>query len=470
MQVDVHAQSLAGKSGVTFRKMFLDYQSQNGGNISNFGNYRQGYELGYTRRFTDKFGLSIPLRYGVVDTHREDINDLRKRIFSGDVQLQYHFYADGRKFIPYLLAGAGGVMETEGETNVQFPVGFGFNIRIAPRAAIVWQSEYRKSLKDGRDNLQHGVGFNYYFGVSPKDMEEKIAEKLDTDMDGTPDEMDLCPTEFGAKELNGCPDSDGDMVANYLDKCPDVKGLAKFDGCPDTDGDGIPDAKDDCPTVAGTEINRGCPEVIVKEKDTDGDGVPDTKDLCPDQKGTAANDGCPDTDGDGIPDKTDKCPTKPGLAIYGGCPDTDGDGIDDSRDKCPNLAGTVANEGCPELKIEDKKTLEVAMQAVQFQTGSAVLKPESNIVLNQIADILRKYPDFNMAISGHTDNTGNSVINQSLSDKRAKACYDYIIKQKIDSSRLSYAGYGESRPISTNDNEKGRTLNRRVEFNMVPRE
>nr|HMU05517.1 OmpA family protein [Saprospiraceae bacterium] len=117
-----------------------------------------------------------------------------------------------------------------------------------------------------------------------------------------------------------------------------------------------------------------------------------------------------------------------------------------------------------------KKTLDIAMQAVQFQTGSAVLKSESNIVLRQISDIMNRYPDFNMNISGHTDNTGSSTANQSLSERRAKACYEFLVKQGISADRMSFTGFGESRPISTNENEKGRTLNRRVEFNMIPRQ
>lgn len=179
--------------------------------------------------------------------------------------------------------------------------------------------------------------------------------------------------------------------------------------------------------------------------------------------------GCPDRDSDGVADFEDKCPDKPGLRIYYGCPDTDGDGIDDSRDKCPDTAGSVASDGCPEIRKEDRKTLEIAMQAVQFQTGSAVLKQESNVVLNQIVDILERYPSFNMTISGHTDNTGSAPANQTLSERRAKTCYDYLVARGIAPDRLSHAGYGESRPISTNETEKGRSLNRRVEFNLVPR-
>lgn len=469
----LYAQNPQLKSGVSFKKLFLDYQSQNGGTLTGFKDYRHGYELGYQRQLTNNIVLNFPLRYGLVNSHIDSLASVSKSILSLDAQFQYQFFKEGRRFIPYLMAGIGGVHETEGEFNIQIPAGLGLYVKVGPKAYITLQTEYRYSLAEDRNNLQHGIGFTYLLGKLTEEEEKKPEEmvKLDSDNDGIVDELDLCPNAFGPKELNGCPDKDGDSVPDYLDKCPESKGLKQFGGCPDTDGDGIADNEDECPNVAGTLANKGCPEEPkVKVMDSDGDGVSDDKDKCPNEKGTEATMGCPDTDGDGITDKDDKCPTKPGLKIYNGCPDTDGDGIDDSRDKCPNVAGTVANEGCPEIKMEDKKTLDIAMQAVQFQTGSAVLKSESNIVLRQISDIMNRYPDFNMNISGHTDNTGSSTANQSLSERRAKACYEFLVKQGISADRMSFTGFGESRPISTNENEKGRTLNRRVEFNMIPRQ
>ncbi|MFZ1525852.1 MAG: OmpA family protein [Saprospiraceae bacterium] len=461
-------QNPAHKSGITFKKLFLDYQSQNGGNITNFKDYRHGYEIGYQRMLTNNVTIAIPLRYGVVNS--DSINDFKKRIASLDAQFQYRFETSGKRLTPYVFAGAGGVYEDSGEFNVQIPAGLGFYFRIAPKAYFHWQSEFRYSFTENRNNLQHGLGFTYLLGKSTESAmttEKDKMTKIDSDNDGIADDLDLCPNAFGPKELNGCPDKDGDGVADYEDKCPESKGLKQFMGCPDSDGDGIPDNEDECPNIAGVAKNKGCPE---KAADADGDGIPDSEDKCPNDSGNAAVGGCPDKDGDGVADKDDKCPDKPGLKIYYGCPDTDGDGIDDSRDKCPNIAGTVANDGCPEITKEDKKTLEVAMQAVQFQTGSAVLKPESNIVLSQIADIMGRYPDFVMTISGHTDNVGSESANQILSEKRAKACYDFIVKKGVIASRISSTGYGESRPITSNVNEKGRSLNRRVEFNLIPRQ
>ncbi|MBK9257996.1 MAG: OmpA family protein [Saprospiraceae bacterium] len=460
------AQNPEMKSGISFKKLFLDYQSQNGGEFSKFKDYKSGFEIGYHRNLNSNLNLVVPFKYGVVNSHNDSIRTIQKSIAGLDAQIQYMFNTSGSRIQPYVMAGAGGVMEFEGEFNVQIPVGLGLFFRVSPNTYFNFQSEYRYSLADNRNNLQHGLGFVYLFGRSEPKPELPVVEMKDSDNDGVVDELDLCPNEFGLRQFNGCPDKDDDGVPDYLDKCPDVKGLKEFAGCPDTDGDGIPDHEDECPKVAGIKALKGCPT-----PDRDGDGVPDDIDKCPDVAGLKENNGCPiaDRDGDGVPDDVDKCPDKPGLKIYNGCPDTDGDGIDDSRDECPETPGTVANNGCPEMAVEDKKTLDVAMRAVQFQLGSAVLKPESNAVLRQIADIMRRYKDFSMTISGHTDNTGSSPANQLLSEKRAKACYDFLIKEGISSSRMSFAGYGESRPISTNENEKGRALNRRVEFNMIPR-
>ncbi|MBC7884674.1 MAG: hypothetical protein H7X99_04325, partial [Saprospiraceae bacterium] len=250
----LEAQNPVFRSGITFKKLFLDYQSQNGGNISNFKDYRHGMEIGYQRLLTNNIGISLPARYGVVESFRDSIKGLTKTILSLDLQFQYHFTAEGRRVIPYLTAGAGGVYETEGDFNIQFPVGIGFNFKLASNAFINIQSEFRYSLSENRNNLQHGLGFLYLFGKTAEPEPVIIPEEIvkpDSDNDGIIDELDLCPNAFGSREMNGCPDKDGDNIADYLDKCPDQNGLKEFNGCPDSDADGVSDNEDECPKVAG---------------------------------------------------------------------------------------------------------------------------------------------------------------------------------------------------------------------------
>src|SRR5690606_4439453 len=135
----------------------------------------------------------------------------------------------------------------------------------------------------------------------------------------------------------------------------------------------------------------------------------------------------PDRDGDGIEDRYDDCPDVPGLTAFAGCPDTDGDGIPDPKDACPNTAGPASNNGCPVIEKADREVLTFAMRAVQFELGKATLKPDSYSILNQIVNILKKYPDYHLVIEGHTDNTGSADVNQRLSESRAKSCYDYLV-------------------------------------------
>lgn len=469
LYIPVVAQTPTYKSGVTFKKLFLDYQSQNGGGLLNFKDYRHGFEIGYQHNFANNFSINIPLKYGNIDKIDDSTSVEYTPILGLDAVVQYHFYKPERIVSPYVMAGAGGVLELGGNFNMQFPVGAGLIFRITPNAYFNYQAEYRFSVAEYRNNLHHGFGFIYLFKQKTKEDKPAEDEKpliKDTDGDGVVDELDLCPNEKGIPSLKGCPDKDGDGVPDYQDKCPDKAGPQIYNGCPDTDGDGIPDHEDECPNVTGSKANRGCPFT-----DRDGDGITDDQDKCPDKAGLPENEGCPesDRDADGIPDSIDKCPDAKGLRVYQGCPDTDGDGIPDHEDECPKLPGSVANNGCPVIAKEDKQTLDIAMQAVQFETGSAVLKSESNSILRQVANIMERYPDFNMVISGHTDNVGRPAYNQTLSERRAKTCYEFLVREGISASRMNYAGYGDSRPIATNATDKGKSLNRRVEFNLIPR-
>ncbi|MEO0472066.1 MAG: OmpA family protein, partial [Bacteroidota bacterium] len=216
-----------------------------------------------------------------------------------------------------------------------------------------------------------------------------------------------CPEEFGLKELEGCPkpDSDGDGILDEVDDCPEVAGLAEFKGCPDSDGDLVPDREDDCPNEKG-------------------------------------------------------------ILDLGGCPDRDGDGVKDDADKCPDLAGTAELSGCPEIEEEVKEQLEFATKSVQFESASNVLKTSSYAVLDTIVSIMNEYTGYHLRASGHTDSRGEVGPNQLLSEKRAKACIDYLISKGIDPERVESVGFGESKPIADNINRAGRAKNRRVEFEL----
>jgi len=105
-------------------------------------------------------------------------------------------------------------------------------------------------------------------------------------------------------------------------------------------------------------------------------------------------------------------------------------------------------------------------KTILFDTGKATIRQESYAVLQSIVDIMKEYPNTYFVIEGHTDSVGSDKSNQTLSDNRAKSVRDYLVTIGMDGSRLSSVGYGESRPIATNNTKAGRQQNRRVEISL----
>jgi len=101
---------------------------------------------------------------------------------------------------------------------------------------------------------------------------------------------------------------------------------------------------------------------------------------------------------------------------------------------------------------------------VLFQTNETVLLSSSFFELDVIAEHLKKNPQTQIEIIGHTDNSGNEKINRRLSTERAKAVADYLASKNIDRSRITYKGWGSLKAIAPNDTEEGKKQNRRVEF------
>jgi OOP family OmpA-OmpF porin len=203
----------------------------------------------------------------------------------------------------------------------------------------------------------------------------------------------------------------------------------------------------------------------VIQTDADGDGIIDSLDACPQIPGVVQFKGCPvpDRDGDGIYDAEDVCPDVKGIIEYKGCPmpDKDMDGVADSLDKCPELAGSAMNGGCPETAVL-RSIFNWAAQNIFFENDSHRLLPRSFPALDSVAGILKKYAIVQLTIEGHTDNVGGVQYNQSLSEKRADAVLQYLLKAGIGSNRLKAAGYGQQQPIADNGTPEGRAVNRRV--------
>lgn len=140
--------------------------------------------------------------------------------------------------------------------------------------------------------------------------------------------------------------------------------------------------------------------------------------------------------------------------------DGDNDGVLDADDKCPDSkpGEVVGPDGCPQSVVID-------LRGVNFEFDKSDLTAESVAILDQAVDVLNRYPAMKVEVAGHTDAIGTDAYNQGLSERRAKAVYDFLTGKGIDASRLSGPnGYGEAQPIDSNDNADGRARNRRTEL------
>ena len=127
------------------------------------------------------------------------------------------------------------------------------------------------------------------------------------------------------------------------------------------------------------------------------------------------------------------------------------------KDKLKGSGVAVERTGQGEIKL-------VAPENITFDTNSSIIKPRFENSLDKVAEVLLKYPESDIIISGHTDSTGNDSRN------RASSVASYLISKGVRSSRINSVGYGSRQPIASNSTESGRAENRRVEIKVVAKE
>lgn len=211
------------------------------------------------------------------------------------------------------------------------------------------------------------------------------------------------------------------------------------------------------------------PEPPVPPPDGDDDTVPDGSDMCPSLPGEPSNDplmhGCPalpsDFDGDGIPDTLDACPRTVGEPH-----------VDRRRHGCPKQAEPPAAPPPaappPAAALEESKI--TISEQVQFETGTALLRPESSGILEQVAQVLKTHQEIQVCeVAGHTDDTGSDELNLRLSRERSLVVLEWLVSHGVARERLRAEGYGRKHPLGDNTTEEGRAKNRRVEFVVLRR-
>lgn len=115
-------------------------------------------------------------------------------------------------------------------------------------------------------------------------------------------------------------------------------------------------------------------------------------------------------------------------------------------------------------RVEGKKIC--AIDDINFEFAKSTLNPSSFVYLDKLAEIIKR-TGASIRVNGHTDNVGSDDVNMTLSRDRAIAVIEYLVRKGVPSNKLTYAYYGMTRPLESNDTEEGRRINRRVEFEIL---
>jgi OOP family OmpA-OmpF porin len=355
----------------------------------------------------------------------------------------------------------------------------------------------------------------------------------DNDNDGILDAADKCPMcpedKDGFQDDDGCPDLDNDKdgIADAQDRCPmepeTINGVKDDDGCADTGGvtvvklDGDRLIMDKVPTMVGASLTASGSAIVDQvarlmlahdevskwlvalaqpkpEAATQlaalvkarllAKGVPEDRLQVLGAAGTAKIGGI-------VQERVEVDVTKACVAGAAAAPkapvavagdgDKDDDDIPDAVDKCVDQPETINGfqdeDGCPDTVPEALKQFSGTVAGVNFKTGSSEILPVSFKILDDAAAAFTSAATVKVEIQGHTDDVplgkgGKFADNQALSQARAEAVRDYLVKKGIDASRLTAKGYGGDKPTVPTKALKGaaltnaRTKNRRVEFKI----
>ena len=388
------------------------------------------------------FGVEAELNLIVTATK---YTDKSANIYGGRLQLIFQYPNLSKYVVPYASIGDGFDHISSPDTTLGSDtdwaphVGAGFRFLVHRSVTVRLDGRFlRAPSQQPPYHLNASLG-EFMLGVSYRPSKAPAEQPppppppaVDTDGDGVFDNDDKCRSEAEDKDL--FDDTDG---------CPD----------PDNDADGVLDADDRCPLEAedkdGFEDTDGC-----NDKDNDADGVADTQDKCPGE----AEDRDTFKDTDGCPD-----------------PDNDGDAFVDAQDKCPNEAevinGFEDDDGCADkgnaLVVVSPDRLEL-LESIVFK--KTVIQKESLNLLAQIGATLRAHPEIlRLRITVYVNPSKKPGDDRRLSEQRAMAIREYLIKFGIDEKRLDPRGFGGDSPLVDPKTKNAAAINDRVDLIVLER-
>lgn len=411
----VNAQTSETPVVTSLSASFLDYQGPFTGNYTDFNNFSPGITIG-ANAFLSRalnFGLNTTFVPQVTYPVTGETNTIGTSLIDVNAMLQLKsngtIFDEEAFFAPYLSTGFG-LNTASNNLRLYIPGALGIRLRMSKNFAINFEGMYKYGFGQGNfQPLTYSAGFVFALPANPKNVPPRPPKNK------TPKEMPIAEAKA---------DADGDGVADRDDLCPDEPGKQMFLGCPEDEN--------------AKEGNPGDASLANEETELEPKQPTEEMSLAPDKEEPAV---------------VQNYEQEPEAEIY-----------EESNTYKENTTYPDADE----ISSEDQSILNMAMRNILFEQASDELTYDSYPVLDQVADLMNKYPNHKLEVFGFTDNRGKDRDNKVLSVKRAFKVKYYLVYQKgIKMSRISSDGFGEASPISSNESAEGRAMNRRVELKMA---
>jgi len=415
----VHAQTSQTPITTGLSASFFDYKGPITGDYTNYKAFNPGITISANAFLTRalNFGLNTtfvpqadyPINNGelsYIGTSMIDVNAMLQLKSNGTIFKEDAFFA------PYLSTGFG-LNTASNNVRLYIPGALGIRLRMSKNFSLMFEGMYKYGFGEGKyQPLAYSAGFVFALPANPKPVNEPRPNNNSKE-----------------KPIAANLDSDNDGVLDRDDLCPDEAGKAMFLGCPEDES-----AKQGKPGDIALE-DQGAE--LKTDQESQDLSIVDTSNGNNEMQSAEIQPYSPQE-------------TNP-AEIY------ENDTYNDNSSYSDGVGISPADQGI----------LNMAMENIYFKKASDELTAESYPVLDQLAEVLAKYPEHSLDVMGYTDNAGNSRNNKVLSVKRAYKVKYYLVYQKgIRMARITSDGNGAASPVGSNDSEDGRAKNRRVELKM----